>query len=131
MPGETGLIWIFSISIWAVISVFMNSYLVEPGSDGVVRVAGANMNYCYLSLVQSRDQLISKRPPIFALAPDGNVRTSKPVPLGVYNEYSHSGKKMGIMGSIEADHTTAPVVRDILKCFEVDSADDYQAKTGK
>jgi len=107
---------------------FLNSYLVEPGSDGVVRVAGANMNYCYLSLAQSRDELISKRPPIFVLAPDGNVRTSKPVPLGVYNEYSHSGKKMGIMGSIEADHTTAPVVRDILKCFQVDSADDYQAR---
>lgn len=25
---------------------FLNSYLVEPGSDGVVRVAGANLNFC-------------------------------------------------------------------------------------
>jgi len=35
------------------------------------------------------------------------------------------------MGSIEADNTNAPVVQDILKCFQVDGADDYQAKTDK
>jgi len=107
---------------------FLNSYLVEPGSDGVVRVAGASMNYRYLSLTQNRDQLISKKPPAFALVPDGNVRTPKPVPLRVYNGHSHSGNKMGIMGSIKADSTSAPVVQDILKCFQVASAADYQAR---
>ncbi|WP_167631986.1 esterase/lipase family protein [Mariprofundus ferrooxydans] len=104
---------------------FLNNYLVEPGSDGVVRVSGANMNYRYLSLTQSRDQVIRKQPRTLALNPDGDVRASKPVPLGVYNGYSHSGKKMGIMASIAGDDDQAPVVQDILACFRVESAADY------
>ncbi len=40
---------------------FLNNYLVESGSDGVVRVAGANMNYRYLKLSQT-DELLKKTP---------------------------------------------------------------------
>ena len=41
---------------------FINNYLVEKGSDGVVCVAGANMNYRHFSSVQSWDRIIRKRP---------------------------------------------------------------------
>lgn len=107
---------------------FINSYLVEKGSDGVVRVAGANMNCCCVSLVQSLDNEIRKRPRTLGLklSPDGGIRHPQPVALRVYNQYSHSGKKMGIMRSIGPDDTGVPVVQDILKCFRVDSQQSYK-----
>ena len=107
---------------------FINSYLTEKGSDGVVRVAGANMNCCCVSLVQSLDDEIRKQPRTLRLkpAPDEAVRYPQPVALRVYNQYSHSGKTMGIMRSIEPNDTGAPVVQDILKCFQVDSQQTYE-----
>jgi len=107
---------------------FLNSYLVEPGSDGVVRVAGANMNYRYFYLLQNRENIIHKRPLTYALEPERDARISRPVPIGVYSQYSHSGEEMGIMRSITANNTQTPVVQDILKCFRVDSAEDYRAR---
>ena len=106
---------------------FINSYLVEKGSDGVVRVAGANMNCCWVSLVQSLDDEIRKQPRTLGLklAKAGGIRHPQPVPLRVYNQYSHTGKTMGIMGSIGPLDTGAPVVQDILSCFQVDSQQAY------
>ncbi len=105
---------------------FLNSYLVEKGSDGVIRVAGANMNYRCFSLVQSWDDVIRKQPRTLRLVPDQDVRIPQPVALGVYSQYSHSGKKMGIMRSIGPDDTGAPVVQDILKCLGVNSRETYR-----
>lgn len=101
---------------------FINSYLVEPGSDGVVRVAGANLNYRYFAVVQGRE-LVRKNPPTYRLVEDSKqpVRMSKPVPLGVYEDYSHSGTKMGIMRSVKPrPDVPQPVVEDILRCLQVD-----------
>ena len=36
---------------------FINSYLAEVGSDGVVRVAGANMNYKMVTLVETKKKI--------------------------------------------------------------------------
>jgi len=113
---------------------YLNNYLVEKGSDGVVRVAGANMNYRYFSLTQSTNpkKIIRKRPLTFALEPADNVRVPKiPIPLGVYDFYSHSGKRMGIMRSVETGDSNAPVVNDILKCLQVESDTDYQERAKK
>ena len=107
---------------------FLNSYLVEKGSDGVVRVATANMNYRYFRLVQNTHEIISSRPKTYALEADNMVRVSKPVPLGVYKNYSHSGNVMGIMRSIKANDSNAPVVVDILKCLQVKTEADYQVR---
>ena len=74
---------------------FLNSYLVEKGSDGVIRVAGANLNYRCFSLIQTRDQVIKKQPLTLRLLPDNSVKKPQSVALGVYGEYSHSGKKNG------------------------------------
>lgn len=100
---------------------FINSYLVEPGSDGVVRVAGANMNCRFIALTQGRN-VIRTSPETFALEPAIRtpVRTPKAVPLAVFNGYSHSGKKMGIMRSVkEQDARDTPVVAEILRCLQV------------
>lgn len=107
---------------------FLNDYLVEPGSDGVVRVAGANMNYRFLSLHQTED-VIRTSPKTLALLPDVNsvMRMPKKTPLGVFKKYSHSGKKMGIMRSpTKAGAQNEPVVIEIMKCLTVNNANDYQ-----
>ncbi|WP_321493394.1 hypothetical protein [uncultured Desulfobacter sp.] len=107
---------------------FINSYLVEKGSDGVIRVAGANLNYSWVSLVQSLDDEIRKQPRTLRLklARDGGIKHPQPVALRVYNQYSHTGKTMGIMQSIGPNDTGAPVVQDILKCVQVDSRQAYE-----
>ena len=110
---------------------FLNSYLVESGSDGVIRVAGASMNYRYISLKQNCEDIVRKKPLTYSLKEDGPVRVSPRVPLGVYKEYSHSGPRMGIMGSIKADDGDAPIVQDILKCISVGSADEYTTRAAQ
>jgi hypothetical protein len=106
---------------------FLNNYLTEPGSDGVVRVSGANMNYRFFSLQQT-DTPIRPNSKILQLqaAP---VQLPKPVPLGVYRDYSHSGDTMGIMFSIKANKgDSQPVVKDILKCLQVSDSAGYQQR---
>ncbi len=110
---------------------FINSYLVEKGSDGVVRVAGANMNYRYFSLKQDINQPIAKKANTFALKPVGKMKKSSRMALGVYSQYSHSGGKMGILKSALPTQTDSPIVNDILKCFLVDSEDDYKQRTNE
>jgi hypothetical protein len=110
---------------------FINNYLTEPGSDGVVRVAGANMNYRFFSVCQSDEVLRRGNNFTTRLVYDSGhpVRTSPAVPLGVYNQYSHSGKDMGIMRSIKEDKAAdQPVVADILQCLQVASSDAYQQR---
>ena len=110
---------------------FLNSYLVEKGSDGVVRVAGANMNYRYFSLEQTTEEIVRKSPLTYKLLPRSDLRISNPVPLGVYKDHSHSGDKMGIMKSIRADSVDSAVVDDILKCLKVNSFGDYQRRANE
>jgi len=105
---------------------FLNTYLVEDGSDGVIRVAAANMNYQYFSLVQSSQQIIRKRPLTYALNPIGKSKKPEQVPVGIYNKYSHSGKKKGIMQSIKTSDVNSEIVIDILDCLQIKNAEDYQ-----
>ncbi len=105
---------------------FLNSYLVEPGSDGVVRVSGANLNYRYIYLAQGDDLI--RKPRTFALKPATRpaIRKPKAVALGVFKDYSHSGKKMGIMRSVKRKTArTTPVVREILACLQVETPAAY------
>ena len=105
---------------------FLNTYLVEPGSDGVVRVAGANMNCRYIALVQSRD-VVRKSPLTFSLDPTPKrPKAPKTVPLGVFRNLSHSGKQMGIMRSVKQKAAqTTPVVQEIMQCLQVNSSEAY------
>lgn len=105
---------------------FLNNYLVENGSDGVVRVAAANVTCRFFSVAQSNTEIIRKSPLTLALHTDKPVRVTQSVPLGVYNDYSHSGIKTGIMASIKPLDPDALVVQDILKCFSVRSDADYR-----
>ncbi len=95
----------------------LNSYTGEEGSDGVVRVTGANMNYGLLRLEQRADG--------FKLLKQGQ---SAATPLAVLPGLSHSGSDMGIMRSVNAtDDGTHPTVAAALQCLEVRNATSYRA----
>lgn len=111
---------------------FLNSYLVEKGSDGVVRLAAANMNYTYFRLDQRGDAVIDGhfgRAQALAVRPGLSIRP-EPSPFAVIPAASHSGDGIGIMRSVTAKNAAGkPVVEKILRCLAVNSADDYQTLT--
>ncbi|MGQ3889114.1 phospholipase PlaB [Legionella sp. CNM-1927-20] len=96
----------------------LNSYTGEAGSDGVVRVAAANMNYSLLKLHQEGNNgenlVVAKM-----------LRT-QPMAFGVLPGCSHSGKKMGIIRSITiANAATHPTAIWVLRCLQVRNHDSY------
>jgi hypothetical protein len=95
----------------------LNSYTGEPGSDGVVRVAAANMNYGLIRLRQRGD----------ALEPVRTERSPRTA-FGVLPGLAHSGGEMGIIASVTAAKAAAhPAAQWVLKCLGVASAADYAA----
>lgn len=97
----------------------LNSYTGEAGSDGVVRVAAANLNYGLLRLVQEDG----------GFAPPQLTHTP-PTAFGVLPGLAHSGDRIGIMRSVAAtDKGTHPTLHWLLQCLQVASAADYAAVT--
>lgn len=92
----------------------LNAYTGEAGSDGVVRVAAANMNYGLIRLVQEQGK--------FKL---GKQKQPEKFALGVLPGLSHSGGAMGIMGSVAAD-AAHPTLQSVLQCLAVNSAASYK-----
>ena len=76
--------------------------------------------------------MIRKSPLTFSLYPTSRQpRTPKTVPLGVFENLSHSGKKMGIMRSVKREVAqTTPVVQAIMRCLKVNTSEAY-LKTAK
>lgn len=110
---------------------FLNDYLVEPGSDGVVRVSGANLNYRYIYLVQTNEVLRKTPLKTYELLPVQTrpIKTSKRIPLGVFGKYSHSGSRMGIMASAGKDDLEAPlIVGEILRCLRVTDESSFKTR---
>ncbi len=94
----------------------LNSYTGEAGSDGVVRVAAANMNFESVRLEQQ---------PNGELASVSWRRTPRSA-FRIVPGMAHGGEKMGIMRSIplEGPH---PTLDAILACFRVETESDYLA----
>ena len=94
----------------------LNAYTGEPGSDGVVRVAAANMNYGLIRLAQK----------------DGAFKLSKEdrsakFAFGILPGRSHSGEDFGILGSVRPDDDGShPTVHWVLRCLEVASVTAYR-----
>ena len=94
----------------------LNSYTDEAGSDGVVRVAGANMNYSLLRLSQDGS----------TLKVDKILRTV-PTAIGVLPGLSHSGEEMGIIRSVTLDRGSShPTSQWVLRCLRVGSSTAYR-----
>ncbi|MFN3077943.1 MAG: esterase/lipase family protein [Alphaproteobacteria bacterium] len=132
---------------------FLNPYLKEIGSDGVVRVACANMNYCMLTLAETDDVVVNTHFPSRSanvlhlvgekgrrliddkgqplVGSDGHSLLDAdcrpdPVALGVISRASHSGDDIGIMKSVKVENVAdKPVVGEILRCLKVTSWGEY------
>lgn len=104
----------------------LNSYTGEVGSDGVVRLASANLNSAYLTLEQSTLQIIQGK------ASSELVLTSyteaPKTALRILSRRSHSGDKMGIVKSIRKDSSDEDgkeTIRAIFDCIAVRQLNDY------
>lgn len=100
----------------------VNSYTGEPGSDGVVRAASANLNATHIRLVQAG-------PHIGAALEIEHVRTAPPTAFATLPGCSHSGTSKGILRSVRDDDRPHPTVDAVLRCLSVETADDYRALT--
>ena len=107
----------------------LNTYTGESGSDGVVRVASANMNSRYLLLTQppvSGDQIENLYPGDFSV---GEVMTAPGTAFRVIRKKSHSGDDMGIMKSVlrnTTDIKSIDTVEAIMQCIRVKTTSDYK-----
>jgi hypothetical protein len=91
----------------------LNSYTGEDGSDGVVRMAAANLNACHAVLaMESRTDSST-----LAL----NVTTGPRVAFKLIADASHSGSDQGVMAS-----APAATVDALLRCMQVRDATGYQ-----
>jgi hypothetical protein len=109
----------------------LNSYTGEAGSDGVVRVAGANLDYSWLTLSQGSRRVSMTGGgggEALAFKYEGRLRSSAPVPFLIVEGASHAGDKLGIMRSpTPANANGKPVVKAILDALSVGTAADYEA----
>lgn len=93
----------------------LNAYTGEPGSDGVVRVASANLNAAKIRLVQQGEQL--------QLAAS---QQSEPFAFGILPGQAHSGDRLGIMNAVSPDDDGRhPTVFWLRQCLSVRDAASY------
>lgn len=106
---------------------FLNPYLVEEGSDGVVRLTGANLNYQLIKLVQNcqAEELDARIDgttiKAYPLELDNTILTSPRCAFEVIPSVSHSGERFGIMGSVKKNRVIKPVVLSIIQALKVNS----------
>lgn len=94
----------------------LNSYTGEPGSDGVVRLTAANLNYGLLELAQNGRQLELKM-----------RRRSVTSAFGVLPGQAHSGKELGIMRSINTRNAPGhPTVEWVFRSLKIKTAPQYR-----
>lgn len=115
---------------------FLNSYLVEVGSDGVVRVASANLNYTMLTLRETETVLVNEnfiprgQAEARMLIIEGGLRRPPRCALGVLPKTSHSGSDMGIMFSVtNPKDRRKRIAQDILRCLRVQDREDYEQQS--
>ena len=107
----------------------LNSYTGESGSDGVVRVAGANLNARSIRLLQETPRRRRGQAEVDAPKLAMDAATSSPATaLGIVPGASHSGRTRGIMRAVrkQVGHRKGrAVVAAILDCLSVTSKRDY------
>ncbi len=109
----------------------LNSYTGEMGSDGVVRVAAANLEGRYLKLVQQTPKMKRGAQGVFE-ANDLIVKVFTESPnaaLRIIGGKSHSGPRIGIMRSVkktQTDPKSRETVDAILDCIGVRTKAQYQ-----
>jgi hypothetical protein len=117
-------IWVFVLTgqtIDRALYDHVNSYTGEEGSDGVVRVCAANMNYQLLQLKQDGDKLVAN-----------TSRRRRRTAFGILPGLAHSGDDMGIIRSVKKKNaSTHPTATWVLRCLAVTTAAEYTALCDK
>ncbi|AOU97074.1 hypothetical protein BI364_02810 [Acidihalobacter yilgarnensis] len=106
----------------------LNTYTGELGSDGVVRVAAANLNATLIQLEQRAPVQTNAGPHPGYTAKMLRLKAVRRAPrtaFALIAGKAHSGEKMGIMQSIRADATADATVDAVLACLRVGSRQDY------
>ena len=104
----------------------INSYTGELGSDGVVRVASANLNSHYIKLKQTALQSNNN-----TSANTLEVEVVRNAPLTAFRiitQKSHSGETLGIMRSVlkeTTDQKNTETITAIFDCIRVTNIQDY------
>lgn len=110
----------------------LNSYTGETGSDGVVRVAAANLN-CGLVRLTQQEPLLSPGGRLSADAlRGGRPRRAPRTAFRIVGGASHAGTRSGIMRSVRPAKGEArgeEVVQAILDCLAVRTRSQYKALT--
>jgi len=118
----------------------LNTYTGESGSDGVVRVASANLQSRHVSLVQEVPQKKTsnqKKGSVEWIAPKLNLASLKESPtaaLRVIKGKSHAGTHMGVMRSVKKsvlDEKSKETITAILECINVKTETEYNQLTTK
>ena len=109
---------------------FVNPYTGEVGSDGVVRLAAANLNATHIVLeqpaVQAGEALPSARKRLRSLLKVSSRRAATTA-FKIIAGASHSGESKGIMRSVHNDGIAHVTVDAILRCLQIRDATAYAA----
>ena len=109
----------------------LNSYTGELGSDGVVRLAAANLCGTYIKLIQEAPKPKPGKKGEF-IADELAISEFRQAPktaLRVIGGKSHAGKEMGIMRSVKeglGDKKSLETIDSILACIRIRTGDDYK-----
>lgn len=115
----------------------LNTYTGESGSDGVVRVAAANLHGRQIRLEQQQPvkRTNRKKKEPYWKADKLELKQFQQSPataLRVITAKSHSGDKMGIMKSVKkstSDKKSIETIEAILACIGVNSKTEYNKLT--
>lgn len=101
----------------------LNPYTGESASDGVVRVASANLNAAMLVLEQGRSGDLQR------LEGVGGLKRAPRTAFRLIAGAAHSGNRMGILRGVSAQPGAAgdETVQAILRCLQVRTTTDYAA----
>lgn len=108
----------------------LNPYTGEIGSDGVIRVAAANLNATHVVLRQpstQRGEPLSRAHKRLRKLELELSRRAMPTAFKIVPGKSHSGDTMGIMASVPDDDEPDATVTAILACLKVRDAAGYTA----
>lgn len=108
----------------------LNTYTGESGSDGVVRVASANLEGRYIQLSQPAPEKTSSNKLITKDFEITDFSDAPKTPLRIVTNKSHSGEKMGILRSVKrnvAEDESSELIEAIQNCINVKSQADYDA----
>lgn len=108
---------------------FVNPYTGELGSDGVVRLAAANLNATHIVLEQEPivpgEALPSARKRLRQLR-HVSTKRGPSTAFKIIPGASHSGADKGIMRSVRNNGEAHPTVDAILRCLKVSDAAAYE-----